>query len=144
MPTGSYLTSLQFSDTPSPSGAASWTPVASIIDLKPPKIESTDLDTTVLDSPDMFETALPGWGKSGEATVKIQFEKTQQAALYGLFRTPKGFRIVFPDGTSPTTGSTLAWPGWINGFQNAVEKKDIITAEITVKVNGKPAFTPGT
>jgi hypothetical protein len=55
--------------------------------------------------------------------------------VYGLFRLDKNFRITFVD------TSKWALSGYIKSFGNEVDREDIITANITVKISGKPTFT---
>lgn len=140
-PTQSYDTLFEYGDGATAAASTTWTAIAGVQDIKPPKIEAKDIDTTVIDSPNQFETFIPGWANGGEAEIKIQFDATQGAALYALFRTPKGFRIVFNDAPAGGTSSNLAMDGYIKGFQNEIEKEGIVTATITVKVSGQPVFT---
>jgi Lambda phage tail tube protein, TTP len=135
---------LQYANVPAPSGAESWTDLSNVIDIKPPKITAADIDTTVMDTPDQFEDFIPGWANGGEMQATLQFNKTQQTSVYGMFRMPQSYRIMFADGTTADSGSTLAWPGYIKEFSNAIDRKGLITLDIACKVTGKPVFTAGT
>lgn len=116
-------------------GATSWTDFAGIDDIKPPKIEAEDIDISNMTSADQFKEFVAGWANGGEAEVKIQFEKAQNATIYGLFRTTQGYRITFSD------GSTWVFTGYIKSFANEVEREKIVTATVMVKISGKPVFT---
>lgn len=143
-PTKSYLTMIKYGSTNDPS-SASWTPIATVLDVKPPKVKADDIETTVLDSPNEFKEWVPGYADGGEFEASIRFDKTQMAALYALFRQQISYQIQYPDGTlpPPSGGSTWGFAGYMNGVSNEVEKGKIVTADITVKVQSKPIFTPG-
>jgi len=143
MSVGGYGTQMAYGNAPTPSGTTSWTNFANVIDIKNAmKIVAKDIDTSTLTSPGEFETSAPGWAKGDNVEMKIQFDKSQNATVYGLFRQPLGYKITFPDGTQPTTGSQWLWPGYINGFGNEVDRENLVTADITVKVAGQPVFIP--
>lgn len=140
--TQGYLSQFQYGDQATAAASTTWTSIAQVLDIKPGKVEAKDIDTTVIDSPNQAETSVPGFASGGEATVKIQFAKAQQTTLFGLFRTPKGFRIMFNDAsTQGGTGSTLAFDGYIKGIQNEIDSKNLVTCDLTVKVSGLPTFT---
>ena len=143
-PTQGYLAKFQYGDQPTGPASTTWTDFTSILDIKPPKIEAKDIDVSVMDSPNQAEVYLPGWANGGEAELKIQFDKVQQNTVYGLFRTPKGFRIMFNDGTQATTGSNLVFTGYIKTFQNEVNREGLVTADVMVKVSGLPVFNQAT
>jgi hypothetical protein len=133
--TQGYETILSYGNMPTASGSTAWTDFAGILDIKPPKIESEDIDVSNMASPGQFKQFTAGWANGGEIEVKIQFEKTQNATVYGLFRTNKGFKITFAD------GSTWLADGYIKSFANEVDREKIVTADIGVKVSGQPTFT---
>src|SRR5580704_10135702 len=95
--TQGYQTVISYGNMPTASGSTAWVDFAGIDDIKPPKVESEDIDVSHMQSPDQFKQFVAGWANGGEAEVKIQFEKTQNATVYGLFRANKGFRITFAD-----------------------------------------------
>ncbi len=142
-------TTLEFGDAATAAGSVTWTPVAAILDITPPKIEGDDIETTNMDNPIdasgvPFKTFDPGFADAGTVDCKIQFSKAQNAALYALFRIQKGWRMRFPDAPSPS-GSKWEWDGYIKSFANEVDREQLVTADISIKVSGgKPVFTPGT
>ena len=98
-------------------------------------------DTTVIDSPNQADTFAPGWANGGEATIKIQLVQQQQATLFGMFRKPLGYRIVFNDALAGSpVGSNLPFDGYIKSIQNEIATKDLVTCEVVVKVSGLPTF----
>jgi hypothetical protein len=134
--TQGYQTIFSYGNMPTASGSTAWTDFAGIDDIKPPKIESEDIDISNMTSPDQFKQFVAGWANGGEAEVKIQFEKSQNATIYGLFRVNKGYKITFAD------GSAWAFDGYIKSFANEVDREKIVTADTMVKISGKPTFTP--
>lgn len=136
-----YQTQFQYGDGDSVAHSSAWTDFATIDDIKPPKVESGDIDVSHMQSPNSFKEYVAGWAEGGEFEVKIQFEKAQNATIYGLFRKPKGYRIVFPDAPAPS-GSKWKADGYIKSFANEVDREGIITADIVVKITGEPDFEP--
>src|SRR4051794_14657133 len=97
-------TKLEFGNGADVATSTTWTPIAKITDINPPEIKADDIDVSNMDSPAdddglPFAEFEPGWAEAGEVEVTAQFDKTQDAAVYGLFRVPKGYRMVFADGS---------------------------------------------
>lgn len=112
------------------------TDLAKVTDIKPPKVETDDIDVSHMDSPEQHKQFAAGWANGGEVEVTVQFEKARNAAIYGAFRKNRVFRVTFFD------GSTWGFKGYIKSFGNEVEREKIVTATVTCKVSGKPLFTP--
>ena len=141
--TQGFDSEFQYGNAPTASGSTGWTPFAQVLDIKPPKIEAKDIETSVMDSPEQYEEFVAGWANAGEMTVKVQFEKTQQATIFGLFRRSLGYRVMFNDAPSPSgVGSNLACTGYIKGIADEIDRENLVTCEVTVKLSGKPVFTP--
>jgi hypothetical protein len=132
-----------FGDAATVADTTSWTSFAKVLEVTPPKIEGEDIDVSHMESADEFEEFDPGWANGGEPEIKIQFEKTQNETVYGLFRQKKGFRMVVADAPYPS-GSKWKFNGYIKGFANEVDRKGIVTADITIKISGKPEFEKAT
>ena len=128
-------TILSYGSMPTPSGST-WTDIASILDIKPGKVEAEDIDTSTMDSDQEFNEYDPGWANAGEITCKIQFDKTQNAAIYALFRQKVGLKITFSE------GSTWTASGYLKTFENESERLKVVTADTTWKLSGVPVFTP--
>lgn len=140
--TQGYLSQFQYGDQATAATSTTWTSIAQVLDIKPGKIEAKDVDVTVIDSPNQAEQFAPGWANGGEGTIKVQFAKAQQTTLFGLFRTLRGFRVMFNDASTQNgQGSTLAFDGYIKGIANEIDSKNLVTCELTVKVSGLPVFT---
>src|SRR3954469_23071654 len=99
MSTKGHSTKLEFGDAATVAGSTTWTPVAKVTELTPPNVEAEDIDVSHMESPEQFEEFDPGWANGGEVEATIQFEKTENETVYGLFRQPKGYRLSFVDGS---------------------------------------------
>jgi hypothetical protein len=117
-----------------------WTTMGNITDITPPNVEADDIETSHMLSPEQFKTFMAGWADGGEVELTIQYEKAKNAELYSLFRQDKGFRLMFAD--PAPSGSKWNFSGYIKAFGNEVDREDIISADITVKISGKPDFAP--
>lgn len=141
MATKGFKTKLAIGDGKNVEESHTWTDIAKITDLKPPKPQADDIETSNMDSPGT-DTGKPwkeftaGWAEAGEVEVTIQFERAQNATVYGLFRQDKGFRITFVD------GSTWHFSGYIKSFGDEVDRAKIVTTAVQIKVSGEPVFTP--
>ena len=131
----------QYGNQATYAASSTWTDVAEIIDITPPNVEADDIETSHMMSPNQFKQFEAGWADGGEVDLSVQFEKAKNASLYALFRQPKGFRIMFADAPGPS-GSKWGFDGYIKGFGNEVDREDIVTADITVKITGQPVFVP--
>src|SRR5688500_4393426 len=134
MSTKGHSTKLEFGDAATVAGSTTWTPVAKITEITPPNVEAEDIDVSHMESPDQVNEYDPGWAEGGEVEATIQYEKAANETVYNLFRVPKGYRIVFVD------GSKWNFDGYMKAFGNEVERKGIVTAKITIKLSGKPEF----
>lgn len=129
-----HSTKIEYGNAATVAASTTWTALAKITELGGVNVEAEDIDVSHMESPDQFEEFDPGWANGGEVEATIQFEKTENETVYGLFRVPKGFRMVFVD------GSKWNLNGYIRSFGNEVERKGIVTAKIKIKVSGKPEF----
>jgi hypothetical protein len=121
----------------------SYTAVAQSKDLAGPSPEIGDIDMTNNDSPNNTKEYYPGGGliEPGELEFQLIYEKGQCDDLYTTFGDGIGYwyRETFPD------GSQWKFPGYIKGFGTEGETDDgLFENNITLKLTGKPVFTPGT
>src|SRR5258705_2175987 len=93
-------------------GSSVWSDVAEITDKKIPTIEADDIETSHMMSPQQFKEFAPGWADGGELELTIQYDKTKFQTLYNIFRTPRGFRVLFPDAPVPS-GTKFGFDGCI-------------------------------
>ena len=112
-----------------------YTLLAGVTEITPPKPTAAKIDTTHFESPDEFRENEPGLAEVDDVEVTLQFAKTQAAAVYALFRAKKKFKIEFAD------DSTWVCTGFISGYGDEIDREGIVTTAVTIAVSGKPVFT---
>ncbi len=136
-PSHSFSCDLTFDTTYGGTYAA----VGTIQSITPPKMSANSVKTTNLKSTSAFHTYMAGFIDAGEATIKMDFDKTATGALNTKFiaRTLASWKI-----TASDSGSTIVFDGFIKDLQMFdVPEDDRLTGEMTIKVSGKPTFTAG-
>jgi hypothetical protein len=135
MPVKAYGTVLYYGSTADYS-TSTFTAIAQVKSIKPFKVTSKEIDTTVLDSADEFDETLAGLANGGEAEVQLRYDKTQTDTLYGFFRTDKGWKMVYP------SGSGWKWNGRITEFgDDEVVNGTIVLTTLKIKITGKPVHS---
>lgn len=114
--------------------STTFTDVAGVVEITPPKVSADDIDVSHMTTPDQFKDFDPGWAAGGEVELTIQFDTEQNEDVYALFRVKKGFCIAF------VNGSRWLLTGYINEFGDEPDREDIVTTKIKIKVSGKPEF----
>lgn len=116
--------------------------IAQVASITPPQIEADDVEIEDLDPVDDYKKYLPGLLDGGEVSLTLNFDGSTagHTALLGdaNSRTTKNFKIVLPD--------TAAWAfsGYVKGFApQEITAGEVMQAEVTIKVTGKPTFTAG-
>lgn len=107
-------TKLQYGNTADIATATTWTDVADVVSIKPPKRTADKIDATTLESE--AKEGLPGLPEVGDAEATIQYDAEQAAALDALYNVQKAWRVLYPD------LSGRKWNGWISedGEEEAV------------------------
>jgi hypothetical protein len=134
--TKGHHTIIKVGDADNHLDAATWTRLGNVTELTPFTADADDIDVSHMESIDQWREFDPGWAEAGEIEVTLQYVKSENATIYGLFRVKRGYQIEFSD------GSVWEFDGFINSFGNEAEREDIITTTVGVKISGKPAFTP--
>jgi hypothetical protein len=138
----SFKTRISYGDEETHQETTTWTPFAKVLEITPPPLNSDNIETTHLESEDEMREWEPGLGDGGESTFKLQWEKAQNATIYGLWRQKKGFQISYADAPQPS-GSKLKFNGFIQNIANeTITKDNVVEAEIVIKIIGKPDFVP--
>ena len=135
-----YGASLSYSTT----SGGTFTPIAELSEMVPPKTVVKDAEVTRYDSPGETEEFVTGYRNGGEPTFKANFLKAQYAILYGMIGTPFYWKFQFNDGTVPTTGSVIECYGWINEMGAEVPMKEKVSCTLKMRISGLPTFTAGT
>lgn len=144
MATHSYLGQV-LAGTTGQTAYSNLTSLGQILSITGPNISITSVETTHLGSTNAAKEFIPGFADGGTISVRMNFVKGNTTTLYGYYRTMKGIMIMFNDSSDAvtTTGSRWTFDGFFTEFNNEVPADDRITADVTVKVTGKPAYTAG-
>ena len=122
-------TKLQSGNTTDYATATTWTTVAEVVSVKPPKRSAPKIDVTDLESE--AKESLPGLPEVGDAEATIKYTEAGATTLDGLFNVPKAWRVLYPD------GSGRMWNGWImEDGEEEVQNGEIITAGIKIAATG--------
>jgi hypothetical protein len=113
----------------------SFTAIARIKSIKPPKRSAKGIDITVLES-DQTER-VPGLPEVGESEIKIEYDKTKAGVLDALFNVQQVYRIHYPD------GSGRKFIGWISeDGEDEVANGEVIHQTVKLTVTGDVVFIP--
>lgn len=129
-------------------GAAStFSPVATLQETSGPSESVAKIDTTYLSAE--IKTYIPSIPDPGEVsfTIFAVYGDAAFIALAALVAAPQvaSWQLQANDGTSPTTGSTATFRGFLTKFDEKDYKIDgTPVADITLQVSGTVTRTPGT
>ena len=122
-------TKLQYGNTADHATATTWTTVAEVVTIKPPKRSAPKIDVTDLES--AAKESLPGLPEVGDCEATIKYSATDAETLEALFNTVKAWRVLYPD----TSGRK--WNGWImEDGEEEVQNGEIITGTIKIAATG--------
>ena len=106
-----------------------------------PGVSGNDVDTTTLDSSSNYRTFVCGLLDPGEVSFGVVYDAAnamhKRLAYYAGQRVSKLFTIYH----GSSGGDTDAFTAYVKGLSREVPLDDVITADITLKVTGKPAYT---
>ena len=118
-------------------GPITYATVGEIIDLNLPELTRDTKEATHFKSQDRFREYISGLRDAGEAGFTLQFNSaTDLATLMTDYQSEVAipYKIVFPDATSWT------FTGLVTKVAPTVSLEDRMTAEVTIKLSGKPTF----
>src|SRR4051794_10746769 len=95
-----FGTLVQVGDGTNRAASTTWTTIGKLADVEPPENEVADIKTTHMQSANHAHEYQAGLIESGMCKASIHFVATNQTTLNGLLRAPKGYRVVFSDGTT--------------------------------------------
>jgi predicted secreted protein len=130
-----------------PDGMSGWDTTFSIsgaaynaksISLSGFTVESIDI--TSMSSSNMFRQFVPGLKDGGEVSVEVVYDEAQMDLVEAKWDgdnepASESWSVTFPD------GSNFGGSGFLTGFSLDNPMDDVITASITMKVNGALTFT---
>lgn len=129
-------------------GSASvYTNIAQLVEFEESGISIDPIETTLLAS--TIKTYIAGIPDPGEITLTVYNVPGDAgvAALKGLANTGTtcSWQVQYPDGSSPTTGTTETFSGFVMNFgAKGFTVNDTPTAEVTIKISGLITTTTGT
>lgn len=127
-----------------PAGAAAYAAIGQVKDISGPSITRGTVDVSDHDSSDGFREFMGGLVDGGEVTFTIGYDNanTQHAALLtnlvSTTCTPATFELTL---TVCSGTAVWTWSGFVTGFTPAAPVEGENTAEVTIKVTGKPVLT---
>lgn len=136
-----YQTRIAYGDAANYADSTTFTEFAAVTEITPPELAADDIETSHMTTPKQIKTFLPGWADPGEISLTIEFKKDQAETVYDLFRVPRGYRVEFNDAPTPS-GSKLFADGYIKTIGPEVDRENLTTVNITIKVSGEIDFVP--
>jgi predicted secreted protein len=132
---------LKRSDMATP-GPAAFTAIANVTSVKGPEIERETYDVTAHDSEDGWREYIGGLKDGGEVSLEINYDPRVHDTLVADFddTVARDYQMVFPD---PAGGGMWAFKAFLTGFSQEAPVDDKLSAELTLKMTGKPTITPG-
>lgn len=117
-----------------------FTAIAGITNLGGPELERETYDVTAHDSPDAWREFVGGLKDGGEVSLDINYNPAVHDVLVADFGddTPRDYRITWPQVLAEWDIKAV-----MTGFNPEAPHDDKMSAEITLKVTGKPTITAG-
>lgn len=117
------------------------TEIGQIRNISGPGVSANDVDTTTLDSSSNYRTFTCGLLDPGEVSFGVVYDPAdsmhKRLAYYAGQRSSKLFTIYH----GSSAGDTDAFTAYVKGLSREIPLDDVITADLTLKVTGKPAYT---
>jgi len=118
-----------------PTGSTvSYTLLAEVKNVKPPKISAEKYEATHYGSPNSYLEWLFGWIDGGEVDIEINYLHASASALLALIAVSQSFQITLPN------GHTWTFTGTIDDFEGELPNKGVCTIKLKVKVTGPPVY----
>lgn len=127
-----------------PAGGSSYATIGQILDVAGPNLQRSTIDVTTHDSVDAWMEFLKSLKDGGEVTFSIVWDPalgthdaaTGLASDFDEDSINPNFQITFPD-----TGNTVwTFPGAVTNFNPTAPVADRLSADVTIKVMGKPTL----
>lgn len=117
------------------------TNIGQIQNISGPGVTFNDVDTTCMDSSSNYRTFIPGLGDPGELTFTVAYSSTQtphkRLAYYMGQRSNKTFTVYL----NSSAGTATAMNAYVKGMSREIPLDGLITADLTLKLSGKPGYT---
>ncbi|GAA1015899.1 hypothetical protein Aple_010750 [Acrocarpospora pleiomorpha] len=131
-----YGCQLQRSDMGSP---ATFTTIAAVTNIGGPEIERETYESTAHDTPDAYREYIAGLKDGGEVSIELRYNPNEHDSLLeDLDDTEaRDYQLVWPQ----ITGAMWSFKAWLTGFSPEGPHDDLLSAEVTFKVTGKPVIS---
>jgi len=146
VPNAPYTTYIGFgADLMRSTDGSSYASVGNCQEIMAPDARASDKDISYVQMAAPWRQFQPGMVDPGECTFKIFYNAAKFAVLFGDFsaRVARYWKVVFPDIVA-TSGSVLAFQGYVNGLSEPLAIDDEIIVECKIKVSGQVTFTQAT
>lgn len=122
-------------------GTSSFT--AQVMSLNGSDITREDIDVTHMGSTNYMEFQPGNLADGGTIEMEIHFDPDSQPPILGAAET---ITITFPLPSGGIGAATLVFTGYVNSWSWEAPLEEVMTAEITIKVDGKtdPVWTAST
>lgn len=118
---------------------AGFAAVGQIIDIKPPSVSREVVEATHYESVDRFEEVISAMRDAGEVSFTIQF--SDPAALDDLHTDIKSDAAVdYKFIWNNALATEWEFSGFVTEVTPSTPLKDRMTADVTIRVSGKPTF----
>lgn len=116
---------------------------AAVVSLNGSDITREDVDVTNMASTSYMEFQPAELADGGTIEMEIHFDPDAQPPILGAAET---ITITFPIPAGGISGATFIFTGYVNSWSWEAPLEEVMTAEITIKVDGKtsPAWAAST
>jgi predicted secreted protein len=134
-----FLVTLQWD----PAGGTAFSTIGQVMDINGPEISRDEIEVTTRDSTEYWMEFIKGMKNGGNISFGLVLDlslASHGTAATGLLSdlqnegTIPAWRLNFPQ------SRRASFAGFVTAFPPASPMKDALTADITVKVTGKPTF----
>lgn len=124
-------------------GGTSYTTIGQVMDINGPEISRDEIEVTTRDSTEYWMEFIKGMKNGGNVTFGVVLDlslATHGTAATGLLNdlqnesTIPAWKLNFPQ------SKVCTFDGFLTAYPPAAPMKDALTADLTVKVTGKPTF----
>lgn len=132
-----YGCQLQRSDMAESSPA--FTSIAAVANVGGPELSRETYDATHHNSPDGWREFVGGLKDGGEVSLEVRYDPREHDVLVADLEDDEArdYRLIWPS----ITGAQWDFAGIMTGFSPEGPHDDLLTAEITIKVTGKPVLS---
>ncbi len=123
------------------STAGAWESIAEINSIAGPSKSRETIDVTSLDTTGGYRQFIGSFRDAGTVTLNMNFTRDTYEQMNDDFESEdrQNYEIVLPDADN----TTLEFTGLVTELPLDIPMDDKITADVTIKVSGKPTLNSG-